>query len=409
MLIYNLKDIFDVSVLQEIQDRFCESTGFSAVTVDYTGKPITRYSNFSSFCKLVRKNEKHLQICHRSDAYGGLEAARKGESHIYRCHSGLVDMAVPIVLNGQYLGAIMAGQVKMEESQLSELHHITEFSSGILEDEEIKRAYENIPVVSREKVIAAAKLMYVVSNYIVEKGALSLMQEKLASKNKELIEEIKVREELEKALKNSEMKALQLQIKPHFMFNVLDNIASLAMIENAEKTRELVYLFAEIMRYIVRNVDKIVKVSEEIDEIERYLKIQSIRFGSKINYKIDIDENIKDACIPSMIIQPFVENSVIHGVEQKEGPSLIEILGYSFEENIIFEVKDNGVGMTNKRLKEVMELNEAELASGRSTGLGISNVNKRIMYTYGSEYKVNIKSNPNMGTTIIIKIPKIFT
>lgn len=409
MLMYNLKDIFDISILQEIQDRFCESTGFSAVTVDYTGRPITRYSNFSSFCKLVRKNEKHLQLCHRSDAYGGIEAVRKGESHIYICHAGLVDMAVPIVLNGQYLGAIMAGQVKMKENELSELDNIMEFTKGILEDEEIRKAYEDIPVVTREKVVAAAKLMYVVSNYIVEKGAISLMQEKLSSKNRELIEEIKARENLEKALKDSEMKALQLQIKPHFMFNVLDNIASLAMIENAERTRELVYLFAEIMRYIVKNADKIVKVNEEIDEIKKYLKIQAIRFGGKINYNIDIDENIKDIGIPSMIIQPFVENSVIHGIEKKEGNGSIEILGYSFEENIIFEVRDDGVGMTKHRLKEVMESFEAKTIVGKSTGLGISNVNKRIMYTYGSEYKVSIKSSPNIGTTVIIKIPRIFT
>ena len=104
-----------MNILQKIQDAFAESTGFAAITVDFRGKPITEYSNFSPFCKLVRNHPQFVEICYKCDAFGGLEAARKGTSHIYRCHAGLVDFAVPIMVKGQYLGSMMVGQVKVHK------------------------------------------------------------------------------------------------------------------------------------------------------------------------------------------------------------------------------------------------------------------------------------------------------
>lgn len=406
MPVYNLKEVVDVNVLQEIQDGFAESTGFAAVTVDYTGKPITKYSNFSDFCKLVRQQGKCLQDCHKSDAHGGLEAARRGTPYIYRCHSGLVDFAIPIIVNEQYLGSIMAGQTKIKENDINELDDIMKLTKGLLENPDIGEAYKKIPEVPYEKIVAAAQLMYTVSNYIVEKGMITLIQEELNNKNLELMEELKVRNELEKALKDSEIKALQSQINPHFLFNVLNNIGSLALMENAERTQELIYLLSEMLRYMVKNINLTISVEEEIKQIERYLKLQSVRYGDKIDYKISIDENVKKIIIPSMIIQPFVENAIVHGIEPKEEKGCIRINGFAHEEYIVFEIEDDGVGMDKKCLREIFELNSSNYSESKSTGIGISNANRRIIYTYGSSYKVDIKSKLGFGTKVIIKLPK---
>lgn len=406
MPVYNLNDIIDVNVLQEIQDGFAESTGFAAVTVDYTGRPVTKYSKFSDFCMLVRQQGKCLQACHKSDAHGGLEAARRGTPYIYRCHSGLVDFAIPIIANGQYLGSIMAGQTKVKEKDIDELDDIMKLTKGLLDIPNINEAYKKIPEVPYEKIVAAAQLMYTVSNYIVEKGAFSMMQEELNNKNVELMEEMKVRSELEKALKDSEIKALQSQINPHFLFNVLNNIGSLAYIENAQRTQELIYLLSEMLRYMVKNINGTVTVEEEIEQIERYLKLQKVRYGDKIEYIVNIDDSIKNISIPSMIIQPFIENAIVHGIEPKEDRGIIKLKGYNLEDDIVFEIEDDGVGISKKRLQDIFSEASSSYMESKSTGIGIANVNKRITYTYGSEYKIDIKSKPNAGTRVTIKLPK---
>lgn len=406
MQAYHLKDIIDENVLQEIQDGFSEATGFSAVTVDYTGKPITRYSNFSDFCKLVRKDGKCLQCCHQSDAHGGLEAVRKGKPYIYRCHTGLVDFAIPIIIKGQYLGSIMAGQVKVEEEQAEHIDMIMKQTQGLLEREEIREAYDKVPVVPYKRLVASAQLMFTVSNHIAEREILNLVQEELNNKNIKLMQEIQARAGLERALKDTEIKALQSQINPHFMFNVLHTIGSLALIEGAEKTQELVYLFAELLRYIVRNVNQTVRIEEGISQIERYLKIQAIRYGKKLEYSIDIQWDIMEYGMPSMILQPFVENAIIHGIELKEGGGSVKVSGYSLEDHIIFEIVDDGVGMSAQRLREVMDPDLKSAVRSKSTGIGISNVNQRLAYLYGDEYKVKIDSKPGAGTSIVVRIPK---
>ena len=159
MPVYNLNDIIDVNVLQEIQDGFAESTGFAAVTVDYTGKPVTKYSKFSDFCMLVRQQGKCLQDCHKSDAHGGLEAARRGTPYIYRCHSGLVDFAIPIIAIGQYLGSIMAGQTKVKEKDIDELDDIMKLTKGLLDIPNINEAYKKIPEVPYEIAIQFKRLI----------------------------------------------------------------------------------------------------------------------------------------------------------------------------------------------------------------------------------------------------------
>ncbi|MFT9498122.1 sensor histidine kinase [Anaerosolibacter sp.] len=405
MEIVHLRDIIDVEILQEIQDRFSEATGIAAVTVDFRGKPITKYSKFSRFCSLIREVGRCRDACYQSDAHGGLEAARREEPYIYRCHTGLVDFAIPITVNGQYMGSIMAGQAKIEESELNRLDQIVKEVPGWKDKEEIKAAYDEIPVTSYDKIVGAARLMFLVSNYMVEKDMMNIMQEELNTKNLKLMEQVKARAELERALKDTEIKALQSQINPHFLFNVLNTVGRLALIEKAPKTQEIVYALAELLRYILKNIDQMVKLEDEIAHIERYLKIQSVRFGDRIQYVLDIPESIRNITVPAMLLQTLVENAINHGLEPKEEPGTIKIIGYELEEDAVIEIIDDGVGMSKERLHMVQDEHLDMGALSESTGIGINNVNKRLIYHYGSEYKLKIKSKPNGGTKVKVRIP----
>ncbi|MFZ5967690.1 MAG: sensor histidine kinase [Bacillota bacterium] len=401
-----INDCIDVEVLQEIQDKFAEATGLAAVTVDYIGRPITKYSNFSKFCVLLRKKRHCLDACFQSDAHGGLEAARSGRPCIYKCHSGLTDLAVPIIIRGQYLGAILAGQTKLEDDEKVCLEPITTSSSSWKEDQELMKAYNEIKPMPYNKLVAAADMMYVISNYIVEKGLINLIQEELNKKNLELVKEMELRSELEKSLKDSEIKSLQSQMNPHFLFNVLNTIARLALIENAPTTQEIVFSFSELLRYTLKkNASHHVYLKDEIQYIENYLKIQSIRLGDTLTYRIDMEEELKDIMIPFMILQPLVENAINHGIEKKKQGGIIEVLAYKLNDQAVIKIKDNGVGMSKERLSTIWNENKRSKRTGASTGIGVNNVKKRLTYYFGNEFTFDIYSHVNEGTTVKIQLP----
>lgn len=403
-----LENFVDINLLQEVQDKFAQATGLAAITVDYSGNPITKYSNFSQFCRLIRKNSKWQEQCKRCDAHGGLEAARTGKPHIYICHAGLVDISMPIMVQGTYMGAIMAGQTKIQEDEYSKLKRITTNNSQWCDYDEIVMAYDEIEVKTYEKILAAAHMMFVIANYIVEKELINIIQEELSIKNLKLMEEVKLRADLEKSIKDSEIKALQSQLNPHFLFNVLNSISRLALIEKAERTQEITYCFSDLLRYTLKKKKKEkVTLGEEVEYTRNYLKIQTIRFGNRLQYDININEDLKCITMPFMILQPLVENSINHGLSCKKDGGHIYIYGFRVKNNVVIQIKDNGVGMESEEIRSYLKGEKIIDNKSKSTGLGLFNVNRRLIYYYGKEYSLNITSKLNKGTLIEFKLPYI--
>lgn len=406
--LFHLSEVIDIDVLQKIQDFYSKATELSVVTVDYMGNPITKYSNFTDYCSLIRKDVNCKEKCYYSDAHGGLEAARIGRPYIYKCPGGLVDFAIPIIWQGQYMGSIMAGQVKVDE----EFFDIRKTEEEVIKQwhnsPEIVDAYMKIPVIEYDKIKASANMMHIVANYIVEKNLVNVYKEELNKKNMELLKKTKTKLELEKALKTAEIKALQSQLNPHFLFNVLNTIGRLALLEGANRTEELAISFAEMMRDILKKSNQIITLKEEINYVEKYLKIQKIRFDNMIEYSIDIQEEILNIKIPFMTLQPFVENSINHGLRCKENGGYVKIIGKSVGEYAYIRIIDNGVGMPNNKID--MILNNSflgNISSNSSTGVGIKNVNDMLVNYFGEKYDIKIRSKINSGTTVEIKIPKI--
>lgn len=412
-VLMKITDIFDVDVLQKIQDSFSEATGFATITVDYKGNPITKYSNFSGYCTKVRENKNCLECCYRSDAHGGIESARSGKPSIYICHGGLVDLAVPIMVKGNYLGAIMSGQVRIDEKgmknlplgSVSELTDFSEFENR----EELEELYEKTQVTTLKQVNAAADLLYTIANYIVEKQMIHIMQEELHNKNLELMEEVKLRSEVEAALKEADLKALQAQINPHFLFNVLNTIGRLALLENAEKTQEMIYAFSDMMRYTLKKENSnIVSLKEEIEHVRNYLSIQKMRLGERLEYDIQIDEDAEETMCPFMTIQPFVENAINHAIEPNVKGGKITITAEMQDNLTLIHIIDNGSGIKKELIDKLLNgTYESSPENGdKNTGIGINNANKRLQYYYGAEYGVAIQSDVGHGTDILIRIPR---
>ncbi|OPF50463.1 histidine kinase [Clostridium baratii] len=402
-----LNDVIDIEIFQKIQDDIAEATGISIITVDYKGKPETKHSKCSEFCNLMRKNERFSELCEKCDSRGGLEAARLEKPYIYRCHKGLVDFATPIIVDGQYLGSVMAGQVLTEEEDL-DLENIVSGKDGfknLEEEEELLKAYKKLPVFKFEKVQSIAKMMFHISNYIVEEAVLKMAQKELNDKNIKFIEAKKERAELEKEYEACKLKALQAQINPHFLFNVLNSISALAIIEEAPKTQEVIFNLSNMLRYTLKKADKVVSIEEELKYIESYLALQKVRFGDRLNYQIDVSDNVKNQKIPFMSIQTFVENSIVHGLEGKEEGGIINIFSKEDENNYTLCIKDNGTGITENILNGLKD--ELEYRYGNDLDkIGINNVNKRMAKYYGDDYKIEIESKVREGTLVKIIFKK---
>ncbi|MBC3797169.1 PocR ligand-binding domain-containing protein [Acetobacterium tundrae] len=407
-VLLKITDIIDVEVLQKIQDSFSDATGLAAVTVDYKGNPITKYSNFSEFCNCVRKDSNNRDCCYHSDAHGGIESARSGKPSIYLCHGGLVDVAVPIMVKGNYLGAIMAGQVKIDAEEMKRLplgagHELTDFSGH----SEITELYEKAITTTLTQVKSAADLLYTIANYLVEKQMIHIIQEELHNKNIELMEEVKLRSEVEASLKEADLKALQAQINPHFLFNVLNTIGRLALLEGAEKTQDMIYAFSDMMRYTLKKEkNNVVSLKEEIEHAQNYLSIQKMRLGNRLNYSVQIDEMTEDILCPFMTIQPFVENAIIHAIEPNAKGGTVKITAEIQKEGAILKVIDDGKGIPKDQIQKILEGTYEADGREKNTGIGINNANKRLMYYYGVDYGVEIKSELEQGTEITIKIPR---
>lgn len=405
--ILSISDVFDMEVLQKIQDAFSAATGVAAIIVDYKGNPVLEYSNFTDFCTNIRKIPECYEHCMRSDADGGIESVRTGKPAIYVCHGGLVDMAVPIMAKGNYIGAILAGQVQIPKEEMAKLPM---GSPGKLTNlygrQDLARMRSQVTMTTLERVQAAADLLFTIANYLVERQLIVVMQRELNEANMELMEEINRRSDMESALQRANLKALQAQINPHFFFNVLNTIGRLAMIEGANQTQDMVYRFSDLLRYTMRRDENdFVTLQEEIHHVRNYLHIQKVRQGDRLTYDFDISKELKTVLCPFMSIQPFVENAIKYAVEARENGAHISVSAHLSGNDVEIHVIDNGVGIASERIDELLD-EERHIESKKGMGIGIRNTNKRLKYYYGPDYGVTFNKNITSGTDVIITIPQ---
>ena len=209
------------------------------------------------------------------------------------------------------------------------------------------------------------------------------------------------------SIKDAQLKYLQAQINPHFLFNTLNAGAQLAMMEDAERTYEYVQNVADFFRYSVKKDYGSVSLYEEIELVDNYIYIINVRFSGEVHYSKQIDKRLVNASIPAMVLQPIVENCVNHGIRgiDREGKILLSV--YRDNNDICVSVKDNGIGMSQDKIHQILSGSVQVSADNKdSNGIGLDNVIKRLALFYGKEDILQIQSDGiNQGTEFIIRIP----
>jgi len=208
----------------------------------------------------------------------------------------------------------------------------------------------------------------------------------------------------EKAKRKFELKSLQSQINPHFLYNTLDSIVWMAEAGMNDDVVKMTVSLSKLFRISINRGSEFVTLAQEIEHIESYLAIQKIRYGEKLDYEIKIDENLMSYRVIKIVIQPIVENAIYHGIKKLSGPGKISIVVREVDENITMDITDNGVGMDEAMVKEL--LNKDDHNSAGNSGVGVKNVDQRIKLYYGDDYGVSITSAVFEGTTVTLTIPK---
>jgi len=202
-------------------------------------------------------------------------------------------------------------------------------------------------------------------------------------------------QEQEKLLLAAKIEALKSQINPHFLFNTLTSIASLIR-SQPDTARMLIVRLSGLLRRLLRSHEHFVSLREELESVDEYLDIEVVRFGPKLSVRKEISQETLDIVVPSMILQPLVENSIKHGLSRKMGPGCITLRSHRDNGRVVIEVQADGMGFVLDRLDQPM-----------SSGIGLANVRERLRVIYGANYQLKMTSEPGKGTSAQIVVPEL--
>ncbi|MCX8130614.1 MAG: sensor histidine kinase [Clostridia bacterium] len=210
----------------------------------------------------------------------------------------------------------------------------------------------------------------------------------------------------QKELRKAELKALQAQINPHFLYNTLDSIIWMVRANRNEEVIKMVTSLTKLFRIGISRGKDIITIKEEIEHINSYLTIQNIRYKSKFDYEVKIDESLYRYKTLKLILQPLVENAIYHGIKEKRGQGFISITSREEEKSIVLKVEDDGIGMTEEKIGKLK--NTLSNSGGETMdSYGVRNVDERIKIFFGSEYGLVFESKPGVGTRVEVTIPKL--
>ncbi len=404
---FDILNLFGKERLEKIQSTIAKATGLALVTLDYKGDPLTEMTGFTPFCQEMRQGENSAQLCRSSDVYGAGQALARQKKYIYFCPCGLLEVAIPIIVRNHYLGGFYGGQVRCDNAPGG----ITRLGK-LFEDDmakcplnvKQKKKYKNIAVVDFDYFSNMTDLLTMIISQISEKELVS------RSLTKGITDELSTaqyqvrRLETELNLKKSEVVKLKSSLNYHFLINTLNAISNLAVIEDSPRTNEMIILFAEHLRHALPVQKNYLLLTEEINNVERFLKMQKVRYGNLLNFTLKISEDSTMRKIPAHIIMPFVERAVFYGLATREAELNITVSVALKNNDMIIMVTDDGPGLSEEELaiKFAAFDNGYE---GEAIHIALAGAHQRLNDIFGQNYELEIKNYPGRGTDSIIRFP----
>lgn len=393
---YNMSDnekILENLISSDIYARYSDLLSLTQITllmIKPDGKIMFEFIPSPDFCRYICQKEENY-VC---DDY--LNMIKDGQMGCFACKNGLKNILFPIKENDRVVGYITGMQAYSPETEsIRNKVDIAELAGNKdLDIETAQKALSEVKLVEDEKRDVHQQL----GSYIAKITSEEL-SEKLKNKEGKGFAQSIEKEILEKKIIDLEAKNNSLMVNPHFLFNTLNCIARTAYFENAQKTEELIFCLSDLLRYNLQKGDQLHTIGTELDNIEKYLYIQKSRFKERLEYEIDVPEHIKFCRVPNMILQPIVENAIMHGTAAKRDGGKINIYAESDNNKNVIFVSDNGNGFSKEVLKH-LKSNEKSTSE-----LGFRMTDNRIKQYYGQQYGLEIVKSDFSGSTISITIP----
>ncbi|OAA89982.1 histidine kinase [Clostridium ljungdahlii] len=357
--------------------------------VDTNGDILLEFIPSPDFCTHVCQ-ERESHVCPEYQCR--LQSGKEGR---FVCRYGLENMIFPIIVDNKTVGYMAGIQVYLKDNEYKK-YMINVQSPKETKTEELEfiaKSIFSLKSVESNKIKVYERLCCEIAKNISldlsESTKLSHQDVKRLSIEKEI---------LEKKIIDLESKNMSLVVNPHFLFNTLNCIARVAYFEHSHETEELIYCLSDLLRYNLKQGNQLHTIGAEINNIEKYLYIQKVRFKTRLEYDINISENLKSYRILNMIIQPIVENSVIHGITPRRDGGKISIYAEKYKEEIVISIMDNGNGFPKDVLLNIQQCEN-------KSGLGFQSTDKRLKQYYGKQYGLKIVKSDYSGSTVTITIP----
>lgn len=387
--VQQISELLDLKALQHIQDDFAKSMNLAFVTVDYKGRPITQPSGFTEFCTKARGKVAFREMCYQCDAHGGLHAAITGVPYVYRCHADLVDFAVPLILEGSYVGSVMGGQVKLHDKEVEQLEYLIPRQLDWQKDAELVEAREKIGITPYAKVESSVTLLRNMIQYILDEA-----YQKAKAQEEGTEEETPLKQAGNGAMVESEG-----------LLYILNTAAMMAHHEKAPNTEEILYDFSDMIRYCCREPGKLTTVGDELDYIEKFLRVQKAQYSEQLNFTVEVEDSYRGVPCPYMLLQPLVQNALQTAQTDPAQLTEIHIHGKLAEGDMLLFVADNGSGLSEQTVESILDTQGYR--DDTEQRMNLYNMNRKMKGYYGPQYGLSIRSIDDgfQGTEICVRLP----
>lgn len=385
----------DIAKLEELFRSFADLFRVGVSLLTPKGRKVILV-NASAFCEHVHSIRKGKAICDACDKRAIRTSLKQGDIHMYTCANGLTDLCAPLYINGRLAGFLASGQVHSKIVGNAELEAVSKRWTFVRNDEErsfLIEKYRQFPILDETELKRALEIMRLLSTQIVELCEINLARQKILEQSLLLSQQRQRGADMEHALHRAQLKALRNQINPHFLFNSLNCIARLALFEAAKKTMEMTEQLADYLRYTLQEQSEhgLVCFGEELQCVRSYLAIYRVRFGDRLSFSVEEDPEVRECLVPFMLLQPLVENALIHGLEPSLRKGKLLLAARKERNSLHIVLKDNGVGFEMNRFRE---------------GMGLANVRKRLHLYYEKSASIEVRSIPRGGTRIELRLPE---
>jgi quercetin dioxygenase-like cupin family protein/ligand-binding sensor protein/two-component sensor histidine kinase len=393
----------DMKALGVLLEKLSQALGFRLSLVDTRGNTIVSSGNMPPFCAMLRDASKgrHCKKRLREAIKEGFSSRKTDKKAIhgalFMCCNSIASILIPVWGNQSIAGYIKCGEVffsKSDQGAMTDSLRTTAERHN-LSPAELATAASGVRVELKSVLYAAAEATLAIANYITEMAASAMRRLELDKSRLSLVEEQMASARLEKALREADFKLLQSRINPHFLFNTLNTVSQMAYVEGNHKVAQTLWSLSDLLRFTLRRSEELISLQEELKLLLDYVLIQQTRYGDRLTVDWAIEPGIEDALIPCMLLQPLVENAIVHGLEPLVGQGRIRFSARKEGISLHFSIRDNGVGFSPQE--------DAE----KPGHIGIASVRNRLQYYFADASSLSIESAPGKGTKVSIRMPVV--